>query len=196
MSIDGSDARTPWERLLPIDGKGGESAVAFSAFRLYSEMPADERSLRLAAEKLGKRLSLLERWSSKHRWKSRSEARDDHLARIEDQEAARLRRENAAKWANRREQQRDQDYEDAQATRRKMRQIIDSPLFKQTVQNDGKTINFQPAVWSINTGVNGLLKASALANQSIDRNGPVQDQVQEKLELEGIISPPKDKDTE
>ena len=45
MSIDGSDARTPWG-LLPIDGKGGESAVAFSAFRLYSEMPPDERSLR------------------------------------------------------------------------------------------------------------------------------------------------------
>ena len=70
-----------WERL------AGESSVAYEAFLLYRNMnhePGDKKKRRLAsvAEKLGKSLKLIERWSRTWNWVERARAYDNELQRI------------------------------------------------------------------------------------------------------------------
>lgn len=65
----------PWEQ------QDDETAVAFHAFTVYRDTPADERSLRVVGQKLGKSTVLMERWSSLNRWVRRAEAWDGECDR-------------------------------------------------------------------------------------------------------------------
>jgi len=47
-----------------------ESTKAYNAFRVYAEM-GDKRSLRAVGQKLGKSTTIIERWSSKWKWRER-----------------------------------------------------------------------------------------------------------------------------
>lgn len=79
--------------------------MAFAAFRTYLSLGprrtvqgairADnpERSVRTAYD----------RWSSQYRWVERATAYDEHLARVEDAQRVEATRENARKWAERRD---------------------------------------------------------------------------------------------
>ena len=74
-----------WERL------AGESSVAYEAFLLYRNMshePGNKKKRRLAsvAEKLGKSLKLIERWSRMWGWVERARAYDNELQRISMEE--------------------------------------------------------------------------------------------------------------
>jgi len=68
-----------WNRL------PSESAVAFAAFRMYRDMNPVHRSLRRVAQRLGRHLSLVERWSSRHAWVQRTRARDEERHRLQMQ---------------------------------------------------------------------------------------------------------------
>jgi hypothetical protein len=61
----------PWER------QPDESSPAFDAFVAYRDDP--DRSLRGVAARLHKSLTIVGRWSSKHRWVERCEAWDAYL---------------------------------------------------------------------------------------------------------------------
>ena len=63
-----------------------ESAHAFAAFCEYRELPSDERSIRAVAEIIGKAVSLIERWSSRHQWVKRVR---DHDSQAEPEKPAR-----------------------------------------------------------------------------------------------------------
>lgn len=74
-----------WGRL------AGESSVAYEAFLLYRNMshePGEKKKRRLAsvAEKLGKSLKLIERWSRTWDWVERARAYDNELQRISMEE--------------------------------------------------------------------------------------------------------------
>jgi hypothetical protein len=62
-----------------------ESPPAWESFQLYRNL-GPERSIAKTAEEVGKDISLLERWSSKHKWVLRANAFDAHA----DQEIQRL----------------------------------------------------------------------------------------------------------
>jgi len=59
----------PWERTL------GESAQAWAAFQAYLGLGQD-RGLRVVAQRVGRHLSLMKRWSSRHGWRARAAAWD------------------------------------------------------------------------------------------------------------------------
>jgi hypothetical protein len=63
-----------WEKL------PAESPQAFAAFARYRDM-GEDRSLRALSQTLGKRLSLLGKWSARHCWQQRVEAFDLYLDR-------------------------------------------------------------------------------------------------------------------
>ena len=58
-----------WER------KPEESAQAFAAFETYLRLEQD-RGLRAVAQRVGRHLSLMKRWSSRHGWRTRAAAWD------------------------------------------------------------------------------------------------------------------------
>ncbi|MEU0443576.1 hypothetical protein ABZ202_28245 [Streptomyces sp. NPDC006186] len=74
-----------WER------QPSESAAAWEAFACYRDLGLS-RSIGKVAERLAKSRTLIERWSTTHRWVLRAEAWDreqDRLWRAEQQQAAR-----------------------------------------------------------------------------------------------------------
>ncbi|KPI15699.1 hypothetical protein OK074_2144 [Actinobacteria bacterium OK074] len=80
--VDSADA---WER------QPGESAAAWEAFACYRDLGLS-RSIGKAAERLVKSRTLIERWSTAHRWVLRVEAWDreqDRVWRAERYQAAR-----------------------------------------------------------------------------------------------------------
>ena len=62
--VESGRGRDPWGRARD------ESAKAYAAFVVYRDL-GPERSLRVAAGRLGKSARLLKRWSSRHRWQER-----------------------------------------------------------------------------------------------------------------------------
>jgi hypothetical protein len=58
------EAPAPWER------QSGESFPAFEAYALYRDL-GPQRSIRAVAQQLGKRASLIGRWSARDHWQSR-----------------------------------------------------------------------------------------------------------------------------
>ncbi|MGC9540023.1 hypothetical protein [Streptomyces sp. UG1] len=80
-----ADSAEAWER------QPGESAAAWEAFACYRDLGLS-RSIGKVAERLVKSRTLIERWSTAHRWVLRAEAWDreqDRLWRAERHQAAR-----------------------------------------------------------------------------------------------------------
>ncbi|GGL03125.1 hypothetical protein [Streptomyces flaveus] len=80
-----ADVAEAWER------QPGESAAAWEAFACYRDLGLS-RSIGKVAERLAKSRTLIERWSTAHRWVLRAEAWDreqDRLWRAERQHASR-----------------------------------------------------------------------------------------------------------
>jgi hypothetical protein len=188
MPDDEQQSRAPWERLLPADGKRGESYEAFAAFCAYCKSPKGEDNLRRLATTLGKNRSLLYRWSLRHRWPTRRSSWRDHLARKDCEEIERLQREKTAKSAKRREQEAEEQYQDAQLLRRKARQMLEYPLSEKTVRGpEGKTFVVKPSRWSMDTGASLMRTAANLGSRALEEpSSAVQDQVEEKIELEAL----------
>ncbi|WP_431991962.1 hypothetical protein [Streptomyces albogriseolus] len=80
-----ADSAEAWER------QPSESAAAWEAFACYRDLGLS-RSIGKVAERLAKSRTLIERWSTTHRWVLRAEAWDreqDRLWRAEQQQATR-----------------------------------------------------------------------------------------------------------
>src|SRR3954452_17944375 len=80
-----ADSAEAWER------QPGESAAAWEAFASYRDLGLS-RSIGKVSERLAKSRTLIERWSTAHRWVLRAEAwdREQHsLWRAEQHQAAR-----------------------------------------------------------------------------------------------------------
>lgn len=80
-----ADSAEAWER------QPSESAAAWEAFACYRDLGLS-RSIGKVAERLAKSRTLIERWSTTHRWVLRAEAWDreqDRLWRAERQQAGR-----------------------------------------------------------------------------------------------------------
>jgi hypothetical protein len=198
MPGDEQESSAPWERLLPADGKRGESDDAFAAFCAYCKLPKGEDNLRRLAKTLPKNRSFLERWSLRHRWQTRRSARRDYLARKDCEEIERLQREKTAESNRLREQEAKEQLQDAQLLRRKARQMLEYPLSEKTVRGpDGKNVVVKPGRWSMDTGASLMRTAAKLGSGALkEPSGVVPDQVEEKIELESTSVPLEDEDKE
>lgn len=83
-----SEPKKAWDQRTEPPDK--ESDVAYQAFTEYREMPVP-RSLRDVAQKLGKSLTLIGRWSSKHEWVKRIEAWEAYLRTEKEAQRAQQR---------------------------------------------------------------------------------------------------------
>jgi hypothetical protein len=81
----------------PWDPQPGEPGTSFAGFVMYRETPATGRNLRRVALKLGRSTSLIERYSSRWEWHSRTAAWDAEVARRRSEQA----REVEADWVER-----------------------------------------------------------------------------------------------
>jgi hypothetical protein len=197
-TADEQPSRAPWERIVSANGQGGESDVAFAAFGVYCKMPEGEDAIRLLAQTLPKSRTLLERWSVRYQWQQRRRAWRDHLARLAHKAVEQLECANAAKWAKRREQEREDQHQDTQLLRRKARQMFDYPLSEQTARGpDGKTVIVKPVRWSMDTGATLMRTAADIGRRATEEHSPdVHDEIVEKIELESSPMKPDDDEKE
>ena len=86
-SVARAEAQPPGA--LPLEPQPRESDKVFAAFKVDMKL-GPEYSLALAADKLGKSATLMERWSRKFDWPARVQAHSAHLADIERKTAGAL----------------------------------------------------------------------------------------------------------
>ena len=94
---------------LMFEQQDRESNKAFAAFRVYLEL-GPERSLVAAASRLGKHVTLIERWSAKFDWAARIQAHGAHLALVEREAIEVAARRKAADWEVREEKLRETEW--------------------------------------------------------------------------------------
>jgi hypothetical protein len=77
-----------------------ESAKAFAAFSVYLNL-GPERSLETVRVKCGKSSRLIQKWSSRWKWRERVDAHTAYLATVEREAVEVVARGKAAEWAKR-----------------------------------------------------------------------------------------------
>ena len=95
---------------LAFEQQPKESDKAFTAFATYLGL-GPERSLNLAAKKLGKSKRLMEKWSKRFDWAARVQAHGAHLALVERETAEVLARAKGVDWVKRQEEQRAEEWQ-------------------------------------------------------------------------------------
>ena len=154
-----------WERADPLGQARGESWRANQALRDYAAMgPA--RSLRKLRERYLQQasssppagfraptasLATLETWSLKHDWVARVE-RGDGLATLEAEAA----------WRQRREEEREEEWQLARALFRRAREMLAFPLVVEVLQEDGSKIE-RPTNWRMADAAKFIELAAKLA---------------------------------
>lgn len=136
----------------PWDRQPGETERAYSAFKIWLDTdPPSDRSYIGAYRTLTGRLQALQppayfrEWVIKYHWGARALQRDNYFAQIAQESVLKAIAAKAKKWAERQEQIAEDDYQDGAAGRKKFREMIAAPTFKQTITNeeiapDGRTI--------------------------------------------------------
>lgn len=145
----------PWYRLTDA----GETINAYNYFKLYLQQTSP-RNIEKLARRLGKHGQGLRNYSARFKWKDRAAAYDDFHTNLELERQRARREKQELEWLARRDEQRQQEWDIAQALLEKVRQMLQVPLFKETVYDrlkdldpDGKIIieqivHFEPLDWS------------------------------------------------
>lgn len=128
------------------DRQPSESAPAYEAARMYFDMGA-ARSCDAVARQCSKHVSLMLRWSQRHRWTERAAAYDAMLRTREAGQREAAQAAEAETWARRRAEEAEQEWEFARALMEKARMMLRFPL-QTTTSEDGKTV-VHPARWTL-----------------------------------------------
>ena len=94
---------------LPFEQQPNESVKAFTAFSVYLSL-GPQRSLAVAAQKLGKSKMVIERWSRKFDWVSRVQAHAAHLAAVEQEAVEVITRAKGVDWVTRQQEHREKEW--------------------------------------------------------------------------------------
>jgi hypothetical protein len=152
------------------DRQPDETAEAYRAFTFYRDLPPGQRSLERAgalhAEANGGRqtargrpTTTIERWSSRFQWVNRAEAFDAYLETLRRAELERAERADATKWAARRIEERDSEWDLRTALIEKAKTMLAFPLTVVVTETETDPISnrvyqkqvIQPARWTLNT---------------------------------------------
>lgn len=118
--------KSPWEKLAE------ESAKAFRAFQIFLELEPSKRSLRAAyMEAYNKDSSCVKSpqfmtdWSLNFKWKERALEYDAHYEQEFGDEVLKQTKKNARKWANRRDQVREDEWDIREKMLVKIKEILE-----------------------------------------------------------------------
>ena len=131
--------KRPWDRLT------GERERAYRAFLAYRDLGAD-RSFVNSRNTAGKPLNLrtLQRHAVGFRWVERCREWDNHLR----DEADKVTRAEARKWAARREADREGTYQIALKLRARIKKMVSRPCVRKKIQVEGEEVIWEPVGWT------------------------------------------------
>ncbi len=109
-----------------------ESPRLYSYFKMYLEQPVPRKVGRLAKQ-LRMQHSGLARYCADYKWLERAAAFDDHNNEAKLDRKRREREKQDEVWLARRDEQRQQEWDIAQQFLQKVRQMLNTPLFKETI---------------------------------------------------------------
>lgn len=172
------------------DQQPGESAQAYEAAWLYFGLGAD-RSLDAVAKKLKKSNTIMGRWSGRWSWVERAEAYDRHQHDLEQQARQRAISEEAARWEQRRAEQRESGWALANGLQISAAKLLNRVDVDRLRAIDPDTLTASEAARLIDTAAKAIDTAAKIArlsaelpteHQQIDI-GPIDwDQVPEEIE--------------
>ncbi|WP_406698579.1 hypothetical protein V5E97_06815 [Singulisphaera sp. Ch08] len=136
-----------------------ESARAFAIFKAYCMLGAG-RSAVLLKRRLGVSENYVKKLSARWDWVERARHYDSQIADAEQAAREKVAAQTAEKWARRRMESAEENWETAQIVGRKAREMFNGNLYSQEVDKDGMTIVIEPAKWTMATA-GALLKLSA-----------------------------------
>lgn len=166
---------TAWSR------RPKESAPAYEALGVYLKMGAD-RSLSAVGKRLGKSISLIERWSSCGGWVGRAVAFDAHLARESQKAMEKATQKRVEELRSRAEQQAERKYRLGQSLQNKADRMLAMPLTSVTRQ-DGTTI--QSSRWHMgHAGTLATIGAKLSEDALNELLGKRTDQLEEEFRVE------------
>lgn len=145
-----------------------ESSKAYAAAVVYFEMGA-QRSQEAVGRKLAKSRTLISRWAAKYQWVERASRYDEHLAHVQHRARERAETVESKKWAKRRSEQREEEYQTAQKLLAKAKQMLEIPLFTVTRTEEEKngrvmiTTVIKPALWRMSDALRFIETATKLA---------------------------------
>ena len=128
-----ADDRPRWEQ------QPGETAKAYEAFRVYARLPYEHRktdgspgsrTLKDAADQLGKSVGLLKGWSSRWRWVERAEAFDVDQRRAELKAFQDAEQEAAVRLARRKMDFREKAWSLADLAEQRVREMLSFPVYE------------------------------------------------------------------
>ena len=135
----------PWSR------QKGESPTAYKAFIDYRDAGNSRSLTELTRTNVGRtrykegtKSTQLGDWSSKHGWVERCRAWDNHLQDKKDEVIAAA----AIKWEERRQEDREADYELATKLRERCRAMLAHPIVRSKGKNKAGEIIVEPASWT------------------------------------------------
>lgn len=142
-----------WER------QPGEGREAFAAFKVYRELAPRDRSIDAAfnaanghRKRIKKASGTWRRWSVEHDWVARADAWDSHLREVELSAQEEAIAKEAAVWAERQRQQREDEWEARRRVLDKVYQMLQMPVVEQQVTSpDGRSVTVKPARWHFGT---------------------------------------------
>lgn len=170
-------AKPAWEQ------RPNESSKAFEAALIYFQMgPA--RSLERVGQQLGKSKTLMERWSSRYKWKLRAKAWDAHQVELEAAAMEAKAQETAERWADREEQVREKRFRLAEKMLDKADKMLNFPLQQEVVQEDGRTVIIKPIRWTAFSIARLAVSGGILASQAIRNEGAIHNREEERLEFD------------
>lgn len=152
----------PWER------RGDESSQAWEAFQAFlMHDPPSERTLRKAAETVGKSTTQIGEWSTKYEWIERGRLYDSHVFKVGQRARDKVAAASAAKWERRKNESREKFWSVGEKLLSQAELMLASPLTTRRVKKDGKTIVEEAAKWSQMTAVGFIKLASELQSGAI-----------------------------
>jgi len=164
-----SEQPKPWQR------QDGETVKAFTAFCQYRDLGL-ARTLKRGYElyaglEIGSRRGdpppYYQDWSAKNRWIKRAQEYDEYMLEMQREAEEEKVRSGATKWADRLENQREQEYLYSEQLLERAGEMLQAPLFRTEETKDGKTIIVMPADWKAADIVSFLKAASMLARLAI-----------------------------
>lgn len=124
-----------------------ESDKAYAAFCQYIDA-GPQRGLRELARNLGKSSTVVCQWSARHKWQKRMKAMEAENRRALAEAEAKALQESAEAWIKRTASFREEAWKRTQKLLDKAMQMLDFPLAKKTVSEDGRTTTIMPTRWT------------------------------------------------
>lgn len=143
----------PWHR------RPNEPGKAYGMFKAYLKLGAG-RSQGLLAARLSCSPRYIGNLSSRWDWVERSRRYDSRLADMELAAKEEVHAREAAKWAARRMEAADKNWDRAQKMAAKAEEMLEGKLYEDEVSEDGQTVVRKPIKWSMATA-GALLKIAA-----------------------------------